>query len=143
MKTLGLICLILIIALGTVGVGYAAFNQPLNNTNNLNTGYYAVSWGSYYWYRYEFKFSAYYWWRFARVYRYCQLHYQQYRPNTGKSKQHIADCRDRRNYNQWFRHKCQSVAHYFVWWHFRDDRCSSLFNCNHWYHSGGEHQSSS
>jgi hypothetical protein len=46
MKKLGLICLILIIALGAVGVGYAAFNQPLNNTNSLNTGYYAISWGT-------------------------------------------------------------------------------------------------
>jgi hypothetical protein len=45
MKKLGLIYLTLIIALGTVGIGYAAFSQPLNNANNLSTGYYAISWG--------------------------------------------------------------------------------------------------
>lgn len=46
MKKIGIICLIIMVALGAIGVGYSAWSQNLVATGNVNTGSYSVNFSS-------------------------------------------------------------------------------------------------
>ncbi|GAI88098.1 unnamed protein product, partial [marine sediment metagenome] len=48
MKKLGLLCLTLVLALGTLGVGYAMWSDTLTITGDVNTGEFIVVFDSQY-----------------------------------------------------------------------------------------------